>query len=74
MGLLGVVKRHSDGWAVTLFDGRAPVAVVRGSWGYVRRGLLAVGLGAPSAVAPFVEDRDGRERSLVSGEPTNGDT
>jgi hypothetical protein len=74
MGLLGVVKRHSDGWAVTLFEGRAPVAVVRGSWGYVRRGLSAVGLGATTTIAPLFEDRNGRERSLVGGEPTDGNT
>jgi hypothetical protein len=74
MGLLGVVRRHSRGWAVTLFEGRAPVAVVRGSWGYVRRGLLAVGLGTSTAVTPLLEDGDGRERALVGGEPSDGDT
>jgi hypothetical protein len=77
MGLLGVVKRHRAGWAVTLFSGRAPVAIVRGSWGYVRRGLLAAGLGTATPVRALLEDgdgRDGRERALVGGEPSDGDT
>jgi len=45
----GVLARRGGAWEAKIYvgPGRRPVATVEGSWGYVRRGLAAIGLVAP---------------------------
>lgn len=48
MGVRGLVRRRGTEWEARIYVGTAkrPLATIRGSWGYVERGLAAVGLAA----------------------------
>lgn len=52
---------------------RRRIAVVEGSAEFVERALVALGLGAPPAVASLAKDRHGARLPLVRRKPANGD-
>lgn len=69
-GLRAEVKRVGGAYRAVLYDvSRRRVAVLEGSWRWVRLGLRAAGLAPPIGRLP--EHRDGR-LSLVRCEPPDG--
>ena len=71
MQVFAVVRRgEGRKWEATLYASRPrrPFAIVRGTWGYVRRGLVAAGLSPP---VRLLEHDHGRELTFIGREPSH---
>ena len=74
LGVVAVVTRQGDTLRLTVrsMRTRKRVAVVEGSERFLRKALVALGLGAAPLVARLAKNRNGARVPLIRSKPANG--